>query len=467
MQYFYIVQPGDTLAAISERWRVSLTSLVAANHLNSPNLIFVGQQLSIPPGVFRYRVKSGDTVYSLSQYFRVHPSIIIQNNQLKPPYTIYVDQLLFIPPGMPYYIVQPGDTLHDLAIRYHVITNGNRNIELLQHVNQLPSPYIFPGMWLQIPYSPPGGNDKIAFTASQNGNYDIWLYHSKDGTIIQLTNGIADVFSVPVFSPDGKSIAFVGRERLLYVIDLENDRLSTIDQFHMNDDLHIAWSPNSSTLSYTTRNQIIFYQLTSHAAQSIKQTGATNVQWFPNGSEIVYQAPDENGISQVYRILVNGTERRLITNNTNGPLHAIQLSPDGDFLLYTTPGASISLIHTIELSTGTIFALEGGPLAKNYYPRWNPHSQTIAFSATAYEELGYFNQIRTAEKNGEQETIHALSNCFASPVTWSVDGDKIVYLSGCQGQEFASEIWMIDLNDPVPIKLLESDLTIISLNWKP
>ncbi|WP_281181300.1 LysM peptidoglycan-binding domain-containing protein [Chloroflexus islandicus] len=44
----YIVQAGDTLSAIAERFSVTVDELVAANNLTDPNFIQPGQTLLIP-----------------------------------------------------------------------------------------------------------------------------------------------------------------------------------------------------------------------------------------------------------------------------------------------------------------------------------------------------------------------------------------------------------------------------------
>ena len=41
-------------------------------------------------------------------------------------------------------------------------------------------------------------------------------------------------------------------------------------------------------------------------------------------------------------------------------------------------------------------------------------------------------------RQGENDHIWAISNCFQTPVTWSSDGSKLAYLSGCKEQEFAN-----------------------------
>lgn len=44
----YVVQPGDTLFGIARRYGVSVEQLAAANGISDPNVIGVGQQLTIP-----------------------------------------------------------------------------------------------------------------------------------------------------------------------------------------------------------------------------------------------------------------------------------------------------------------------------------------------------------------------------------------------------------------------------------
>ena len=93
-------------------------------------------------------------------------------------------------------------------------------------------------------------------------------------------------------------------------------------------------------------------------------TDATDVGWFPNGRELLYQAPDGNGISQLFRIGIDGMGKRQITQNSGERLNDVRLSPDGLFALYTTPGASISLIYTINLSTGILYEVREDHLRK-------------------------------------------------------------------------------------------------------
>lgn len=466
MQLFYTVRPGDTLYRIARRWELPLESLIAANNLTSPNSIFVGQQLSVPPGVDVIRVRTGDTVYQISQNFGVPVSVIIQSNQLQPPYVIQAGQLLKVPPGVPYYVVQQGDTLFQIASRFNVVTGGNSNFELIMKVNNLSSTVISPGMQLIIPYAPTGDRGLIAYTSNRGGVYDIWIYNPSNGVNQRITNGLAETYSIPFWSHDSTKIAFVGKNGILHIFNLVDNSIAKIDQFADGLGVFLDWSPNSQEIVYTKPNGLVIYNVITYRSRILNAPGATDAQWFPNGTELLFQQANIKGVSQLFRIKTNGTGKEQITRNTGGRLNNVRLSPDGTYALYTTPGASISIIYSVNLATGNVIEVKGGPLAKNYFPTWSPDSQSFAYSATAFENLGYFSLVRTAGRQGMNEVTRAISDCFATPVTWSPDSRKIAYLSGCKQQGSSSEIWVLDLTHPVRIQLVEGG-SISALQWSP
>lgn len=431
MQMFYTVRAGDSVWQIAQRWGIPMDSLIAANNLVSPYTIFIGQQLSMPPGINRYRVQPGDSIFRIAQFYGVPQAAIIAANNLQPPYTIHPNQLLNIPQGVPYYVVQPSDSLYTIARRFNVVTGGNVNYQLIMQANNLTSTTIIPGQRLVIPYATPGEDGLLAYISNRSGTYDLWLYDPSNGTNRQVTFGLGESYSVPYWSPDSSRIAFVGKNGILYSVNLVHDRYAAIDQLTQPEGAFVNWASDNQRLVYTNRNDIIIYNVITHQAQRIQQPNASNVQWFPSGQELLFEAPDEAGISQLYRIRTDGTGLQQITENIGEPFNNVRLSPDGRYLLYTSPGASISIIHAVELATGQVFEVTGGPLAKNYHPTWSPDSASIAYSATANEDLGYFSQIRTTGKQGENDRIWAISDCYSTPATWSPDSTKVAYLSGC------------------------------------
>ena len=238
----------------------------------------------------------------------------------------------------------------------------------------------------------------------------------------------------PIWSPDSSRIAFVGKNRIIYVIYAATGLIAGIDQLEEGGDFSLDWSPDSSSLAYVARGMIILYNATLHEAKSIMQSGASDVNWFPSGTELLFQALDASGISQLFRIGTNGTAKKQITKNTNGPLHDAHLSSDGRFVLYTTPGASVSIIYTVELATGIVHEVKGGPIGKNYFPEWSPDSLRIAYSATAFDDRGYFSQIRTVERLGKMIGYGRFQIAFLHQLLGRLTEEKLHIFLGVKGK---------------------------------
>ena len=92
---YYIVQKGDTLWSIANKYKTTVNKLKDINNLSS-NLIVIGQKLLIPSNIKEYIVQKGDTLYSISRKFNTTITDIININNLKST-TIQIGQKLLIP----------------------------------------------------------------------------------------------------------------------------------------------------------------------------------------------------------------------------------------------------------------------------------------------------------------------------------------------------------------------------------
>lgn len=94
----YVVQPGDTVGGIANRFGITQKTILAANNLSNADFVKLGQELLIPPitGVL-HRVVKGDTVASLAQKYKVDSQDILDFNRLADPSSIATDQTLIIP----------------------------------------------------------------------------------------------------------------------------------------------------------------------------------------------------------------------------------------------------------------------------------------------------------------------------------------------------------------------------------
>lgn len=113
----YIVQPGDTISGISEKFGVSLDTLRWQNNLKSIEAIKPGQKLEVPPvtGIV-YKVKRGDTIYSIAKKYEVDAQAIVNwpfnTFSDDEAFSLAVGQLIVVPDG-----VMPDEQLWDPTAR--------------------------------------------------------------------------------------------------------------------------------------------------------------------------------------------------------------------------------------------------------------------------------------------------------------------------------------------------------------
>ena len=114
----HVVRADDTLSGIAEMYSVTVDALAAANGLDEPDYLYVGQELIIPEGgdgsiqapdasssgqtniaraPQRYLVEEGDSLYAIAHRFGTDVEAIVQLNTLADPDVIGVGDYLLIP----------------------------------------------------------------------------------------------------------------------------------------------------------------------------------------------------------------------------------------------------------------------------------------------------------------------------------------------------------------------------------
>jgi peptidoglycan endopeptidase LytE len=127
----YVVARGDTVKALAARFGSTVDSILASNPaITNVNLIYEGQRLTIyaasttpppppPPSGQIYYVQSGDTLRKIAAKFNTSVDALLKvNPQISNPNLIYVGQVISIPAGVSTYVVQKGDTLRIIANKY-------------------------------------------------------------------------------------------------------------------------------------------------------------------------------------------------------------------------------------------------------------------------------------------------------------------------------------------------------------
>jgi LysM repeat protein len=98
---WYTVQRGDTLFRIASRFGTTMQNLTALNFLANPNVIWAGQTLcvsaSTSTGGTTYVVQPGDRLNRIAQRYGVNMWVLAQVNNIWNVNLIYVGQRLVIP----------------------------------------------------------------------------------------------------------------------------------------------------------------------------------------------------------------------------------------------------------------------------------------------------------------------------------------------------------------------------------
>lgn len=248
-QETYIVQPGDTLVALAERYGTTVEAILAANSLTGTDL-FAGATLVLP-GAETYVVQPGDTLSDVALTTGVPVEELMALNGLSDT-TLTIGQELVTggaAPDAPLTLtVEAGDSLWSLSERYGV------PVEQISSANGiLPDAMLSVGDSLQIPGvradavpSDQGGGAEPSITiASGDSLSEIALRHGTSVEALMDLNGLeSDVVNAgstlllpPASGADGTSIiwpleglitSYFGPRNLLgmtyhYGLDIDGD----------------------------------------------------------------------------------------------------------------------------------------------------------------------------------------------------------------------------------------------------
>jgi spore germination protein len=144
--YIHVVQGGDSLWKISQRYDVAIDSIVKTNGIENQNILVVGQALVIPNNFPTYTIQSGDTLSKIAARFGTTITSLIGWNNIPLASIIYVGQVIDIP----IHLVKQGESLYSIANRY------GETVKAIQTENNISNPsLIYLGTKLSIPYNRP------------------------------------------------------------------------------------------------------------------------------------------------------------------------------------------------------------------------------------------------------------------------------------------------------------------------
>jgi Tol biopolymer transport system component len=193
----------------------------------------------------------------------------------------------------------------------------------------------------------PTGSLLVYASTSHRESSDIYLKRVDGSAVTQLTNDPANEI-MPVFSPDGKRIAFASDRAGnfdIYVMDVAGGRAVQITD-QTTDDLHPSFSPDGTRLVYCSIGspsgqwEMIVVDLANPATKKVIGHGLFPT-WSPTDDTILFQRARQRGtrwFSVWTTKLLDGepTSPTEIAVSTNAAVITPDWSPDGQFVVFCT-----------------------------------------------------------------------------------------------------------------------------------
>ena len=180
----------------------------------------------------------------------------------------------------------------------------------------------------------PNGEWLALYRSGPSEERGLWLRNPDGVNVVRLTN---DNDTAPVWSPDGRSIAFVrdsgGNSDIYTVSKLKNGswqddtEIAQLTQ-QADEDLSPAWSPDGETLAFVSHRNgnAEIYIMRDDGANQVRLTtnDADDLDpvWSPDGKEIAFVSRIY-GTGEIFLMRTDGGGQRRLTNN-----NAEDYSPD-------------------------------------------------------------------------------------------------------------------------------------------
>jgi len=198
----YVVQKGDDIYSIAQKYAMSIDRLIQENGLVYPFHLIIGQSLVITYPKQSYTVQQGDTLQSIADLYKVTPMQILRNNQsLLDRRSIYAGETLVI----------------SYNTNGHITTNGFAYTFISKEILLKTLPNL---TYLSI----------FNYTTTEKG--EIKTYYENDLDIIKITkeNGVIPLMMISTLNLQGEP----NNETAYQILNNEEYQQKTINNFYID-----------------------------------------------------------------------------------------------------------------------------------------------------------------------------------------------------------------------------------------
>ncbi len=223
------------------------------------------------------------------------------------------------------------------------------------------------------------------------------------------------------------------------------------------------WSPDGQWLAFTVAGHVHVVSAEGGLPKKITgfTSGASSPVWMPDSAGLIVSVERE----EATHLLLTDREGAWPRALTSGPGDAWDAhpSPDGKqvALVHRPPGdLNRWEIRLAEVESGQIRPLTGTPGVKDWWPRWSPDGETIAFLS----ERSGFTEAWLIRPDGEGQRQLTRGGADVADLAWSLEGTR---LACTRNQDGAFDLALIDAQSGEVACLQSRKGYFTRPNWSP
>jgi Tol biopolymer transport system component len=296
-----------------------------------------------------------------------------------------------------------------------------------------------------------------------------------------LTRGLGAI-AYPVWSPDGRKIAFSGYSKTrqrgnvvgdIYVMNADGSGLTRLTS-NPADDSFPAWSPDGKQIAFVSDRTSVpeIYVINTDGSALTRltyQTGSTPA-WSGDGSHIAFVSL-RDGNPEIYVMNADGSNQVRLTQNAAED-EAPTWSPDDKQIAFVSSRDGNPEIYVMNADGSRQIRLTSSPL-EDRSPKWSPNSKRLVFSEGRKNSFNQVSSNSSQAGNPEVWVVNAdgtgltqltSNKAYDLDPVWSPDGTKIAFASNRVGN---FDIYVMNADGSHQTQLTNDPLDERFPSWQP